>query len=148
MGMSMKRVAAVFAVLMTVALIGGCAGGAKGPSDEELIKVQVDTFKAALIEKNIDKLMTVVSENFYHPEVGGKAEAKELLTQGLDSGYTEGGEVDLSQAKTEIKEDTATVYPIQASSTAGSVTVGLTLKKEKVGKEVNWFVTMLDVEGI
>lgn len=148
MGMSMKHVAKIFVVLMTVALVGGCAMGAKGPSDEELIKVQVDTFKAALLEKNIDKLMTVVSENFYHPEVGGKAEAKEILTQGLDSGYTENGEVDLSQAKTEIKEDTATVYPITASSSAGSVTVGLTLKKEKVGKDVNWFVTMLDVEGI
>jgi hypothetical protein len=132
--------------ILAVVLVAGCATTPKGPTDEELIMGQVAKFKEAMLAKNLDNLLAVVSENFNHPEVGGKAEAREILQQGIDSGYTEGGQVDISKAviKLDDKKETATVYPIQASSNAGSVTVGLTLKKEKVG----WMITMLDVEGI
>jgi hypothetical protein len=149
-------------VLVAVALVAGCAGSGKGPSDKELVVLRVKAFADALVAKNIDATLLSVSENFYHPEVGDKASAKDMMKQGLDSGFVQNGKIDTSKAETKITKDTATVYPIQASADAGSVTVGLTLKKEKLvaaqidalkakgikAPKMDWFITEINVEGI
>jgi hypothetical protein len=134
----------VLAVLLAVAFVCGCAGLGKGPSDLELVQAQVKSFSDALVAKNLDKVMACVSENFYHPEAGDKAAARAFLQQGIDSGYTQDGKVDLAKMEVKIEKDKATAYPIVASAAPGSVTVGLTLKKEKAG----WLITEINVEGI
>lgn len=136
-------------VMLAVVVAGGCAGSAKGPSDAELVKLQVENFKAALLSKNIDTVLACVSDKFYHPQVGDKSAARDFMQQGIDAGFTEGGQVDLSNMQVTIDKDTATVYPIVASAAPGSVTVGLTLKKEKAkdGK-LGWFISEVNVEGI
>ena len=149
-------------VLVAVALVAGCAGTGKGPTDKELLDLRVKAFTDALLAKDVDAIMLSVSENFYHPEVGDKASAKDMMKQGLESGFVQNGKVDRSKAETKIEKDKATVYPIQASADAGSVTVGLTLKKEKLVAaqtdamkakglkplKMDWFVTEINVEGI
>jgi hypothetical protein len=148
--------------VLTVMLAVGCATSGKGPTDAELVNQRVKSFTDALLAKDVEAIMPSVSENFYHPEVGDKASAKDMLKQGLESGFVQNGKIDISKAETKIQKDVATVYPIQASADAGSVTVGLTLKKEKLtsaqaaaikakGQKApkgDWFVTEINVEGI
>ncbi len=148
---SMSTIMKSMTVLLAVALVAGCASTGGGAKDKELVQKRIEEFKAALLAKNIDAVMVCVSDSFYHPEVGDKNAAKDLMKQGIDSGFVQNGEVDLS--KMEIKFDEkdknkATAYPIVASADAGSVTVGLTLKKEGKGSKAQWLISEIDVEGI
>jgi hypothetical protein len=131
--------------MLVVGLASGCAIFKKGPSDEEQIKALLDQFKAAAVAKDVTKVMTLVSDNFQHPEGGSKEEVKGLLEQGIDMGYADKAEVDLSVAKIEVKKDgTASAGPIPVSSVAGEATATLNFTKEKAG----WFVTGVEVDGI
>ena len=142
--MKKSSIVKVSVVVLGAALMCGCATGPEGPTDEELIQARVTSFTEALLALDIDKLMATVSEDFYHLEVGDKAAAKDFLEQGMDSGYIDDGEVELAALEIEIEGDAATAYPIELSAPVGSVTIGLTLTKEKEG----WFITEIDVEGI
>jgi len=130
--------------LLLVALVAGCAGLGKGPTDEELILGQLEALGAALIAQEAEKVAPLLSEDFYHPEVGDKSVITELMQQGIDMGYMDDGEFDLAGTEITVEGDTATAYPVEASSSAGSVTVEITLKKEKDG----WLITGGDAEGI
>ncbi|GEM_PF-319240 len=146
---SMAMVKRVLVVMLVAVVAGGCASTPKGPTDAELVQQRIENFKAALLAKDVDKVLMNVSENFYHPEVGDKAGARDIMQQGIDSGFTEGGQVDLSNMQIKIEKDTATAYPIIASAAPGSVTVGLTLKKEKAKDgTLGWYITEINVEGI
>ena len=139
----------VLVVVLAVVVAGGCASTPKGPTDLELVMRQIENFKMALLAKDIDKVLASVSETFYHPEVGDKAAARDIMKQGIDSGFTDGGLVDLTNMQVKIEKETATAYPIVASAAPGSVTVGLTLKKEKAKDGLlGWYITEINVEGI
>lgn len=139
----------VLAIALTVVVAAGCASTPKGPSDMDLVKLQIDNFKAAVLAKDVDKVLTCVSDNFYHPEVGDKAAVRDFLKMGIDSGYTEGGQLDLTNMQIKVENDTATAYPIIASAAPGSVTVGLTFKKEKAKSgPLAWYITEINVEGV
>ncbi len=153
----MKRfIVTTLVALSMVAMLSvlGCAGMGKGPSDEELIRSTIDKVKTALESKNLDLLMTTFADDFEHPEVGGKEEARQMLQLGLESGYADEGKVDLSNMEIKIAEDgTATAYPIDLSSAAGSVSVELVLKKYETtndkGKKVPaWLVKTINVDGL
>lgn len=153
----MKKVVLIVSVslVLSVGLIMGCAGVGKGPSDEELIRATIDKVKTALETKNLDLLMTTFADDFEHPEVGGKEEARQMLQMGLESGYADEGKVDLSNMELKIDKEKgmATAYPIDLSSAAGSVSVELVLKKYEVtnekGKKVPaWLVKTVNVDGL
>ena len=146
--MKKSTVVRALVAVVVVAVACGCAGMKKGPTDLELVKLQIENFKVALLAKDVEKVFASVSDNFYHPEAGDKAGAKELIKQGIDSGYTEDGQLDLTKMEVKIDKDVATAYPIIASAKPGSVTVGLTLKKEKTKTGVAWLITEINVEGI
>ena len=151
-----RFIMSVFVAVSLVAMLSmiGCAGVGKGPSDEELIRSTIDKVKTALETKNLDLLMTAFADDFEHPEVGGKDEARQLLQMGLESGYADEGKVDLASMEIKINDDgTATAYPIDLSSAAGSVAVELVLKKYEVtnekGKTVPaWLVKTINVDGL
>jgi len=105
---------------------------------------QANAFFEALLAKNVDGLMATISEDFYHPEVGDKEALEDMVGQAIDAGYFDDGEMDIESAENVVEGDTATVYPVVLSSGAGSVTIGLTLKKA----EGEWLVIELDVEGV
>lgn len=138
-----------------MSLILGCAGTGKGPTDEELIRATIDKVKVALETKNLDMLMTTFADDFEHPEVGGKEEARQALQMGLESGYADEGKVDLTNMELKIDKEkgTASAYPIDLSSAAGSVSVELVLKKYEVtnekGKKVPaWLIKTINVDGL
>lgn len=140
-----KTLAIALAVIGSVILAGGCATAHK-VNDEELIRSTVVKVKDALEKRDIDLLMATFSEKFQNDRVGGKAEAKSLLGQGLSSGYADGGKVSLEAMAITIAEDktTAKVYPIDLSSNMGSVAAELVLTKEEGG----WMVTNVNVDGV
>lgn len=160
MNVSKHFLAKVGVAVLAVVMIVGCQSGGKGPTDQELVQMRVKEFTDALLAKDVERVMDSVSENFYHPEAGDKTSAKELMKQGLESGFVQNGKIDTSKMEVKIEKDTATAYPIQASADAGSVTVGVTMKKEKFmapkvaakpeGKapKFGWYVTALEIEGI
>lgn len=154
----MKKFMLAFSMLSAVlalSLVLGCAGAGKGPTDEELIRATIDKVKTALETKNLDLLMTTFADDFEHPEVGGKEEARQMLQMGLESGYADEGKVDLSNMELKIDKEkgTATAYPIDLSSAAGSVSVELVLNKYEVtnekGKKVPaWLIKTINVDGL
>ncbi len=154
----MKKVVwtlSVLSFILTLSAIMGCAGMGKGPTDEELIRATIDKVKTALETKNLDLLMTTFADDFEHPEVGGKEEARQMLQMGLESGYADEGKVDLSNMELKIDKEkgTATAYPIDLSSAAGSVSVELVLNKYEVtnekGKKVPaWLIKTVNVDGL
>jgi len=135
-------------------LVVGCAGTAKGPTDEEMIRATVDKVKTALESKNIDMLLETFAEDFEHPEVGGKAEAKGMLQMGLDSGYADDGEVSIENMEIKINDDgTASVYPIDLSGPPGSISVELVMGKREITnadgkKQPAWLITTINADGI
>ncbi len=134
----------MFVAILVVAVAAGCATGAKKPTDTELIQGTVDAFKTALLAKDLDKVMPMISENFNDPEIGNKAGMRDFLQRAIDAGYLNDAEMDFKSAQIKIEGDTATDYPVTVSSSSGSATIGFTLKKEKAG----WLITQMAVEGV
>lgn len=127
----MKHLVLASALCLTAALIAGCATMGSKMSDEDMIKDTVLSMKTALETKDLDLLMGTFSDDFYHPEVGGKEEGRDLLQMAIDAGYADDGEVYVDDMEITMKEDgTATVYPLDLSGPPGSVSVELVLKKE------------------
>lgn len=124
----------MFVGLFVLALTTGCASVGSKVSDQDLITDLVKQLKVALENKDIDGIMNTFSDDFYHPEVGGKEEGKEMLQMALDAGYADNGEVFIDDMEIELKDDgTATVYPIDLSADPGSISIELLVKKEAAG---------------
>ena len=130
--------------VLAAVVLGGCALGAKGPSDEELITGLIEEWKAAMIAQDIDKIMTAFSEEYTHYEAPDKEAMKDFMQGAIDMGYLEDAEIFLEEMELEIEEGTATLYPIDISTAAGEVTLELTLTKEDAG----WLITGMDIEGL
>lgn len=142
--LSPEQQASLFLMLNSLKASAG-SGAAEVTDPEAAVRGVVEKMKAALEEQSIDQLAELFSDEFYHPQVGGKEEAKTMLEMGLDSGYAEGGEVSLESMEITKEDDGSySVYPIDLSSDMGSVAVEIVVKKEDGG----WKITTLDVEGI
>ncbi|MGI6138716.1 MAG: hypothetical protein ACOYI9_06735 [Candidatus Hydrogenedentales bacterium] len=141
----MKKAAVLTALFLITAVVTGCVTAGNAPSDAEMIQSTLDNMKVALESKNIDLLMSTFSEDFYHPEVGGKAEGRELLQAAIDAGYLDDGVVTFEDMEIEMNEDgTATVYPVDLAGPPGAVSIELKLKKEEGG----WLILELAPDGI
>lgn len=148
----MKKTVLLMSLALALVLLAGtgCQLGPKGPSDEELIRTQLQTMKDAVFAGDKEKILSVFSEEFTHYEVPDKATLADYLQMGIDMGYLDqikdqNAVINLEDAKVTIDKDTATVYPIAASADMGSVTIEVTMKKEADGV---WRITTADVEGI
>lgn len=137
----MKHAAAALALALVVA---GCASGGKGPSDAELIDAAVGDFIAGMQTQDVEKIMSVVSDNFRNPEASSKAALGDFLGNAIAAGYLEQVEIGTEEA-TQSRDDGTEevyVYPLEVESLAGVATIGLTLKKE----EGAWLITGMDLE--
>lgn len=129
--MSKKSVAKVLVgVLLGAALICGCATGPEGPTDEEQIMGRLETLKAGVLDKDIEKVTDLVSADFYYSSLGDKDAALSMLRQGMDIGVVDDGEIDLSEVVIKVDGDAATAGPIEAGNPYASATVQFDLKKE------------------
>ena len=152
----MARSVTVTALACAYALasLAGCATGPKGPSDEEFVMQQVQAFVDDFLAGNVDNMLGYVSEDFSHERVPDKASLAGYIEMGKASGRVaeipqmieeHDGQIDLEMAEVVVEGDTASVYPIEASADAGSVTVEMVYKKDPDGV---WRILALNIEGI
>lgn len=140
----MKIVKQMAVALAVAVALAGCASGGKGKSDAELIDATVATFIAGMESKDVEMIMSAVSENFRNPEASSKAALGDFLGNAIAAGYLEEVEVGKDEA-TQSRDDGTDevyVYPLEVESLAGVATIGLTLKKEAGG----WLITGMDLE--
>lgn len=143
--MSPAQQASLYLLLTELKGAGEEAGEESTASPEAGIQKLLGGLKAALEGEDIDALIALFSEDFSHPQVGGKEEARFMLNSGLESGYAEGGEVYLEDVEIEkLDDNTYSVYPIDLISYAGSVSVELIVIEE----EDSFAIYTLEVEGI
>lgn len=102
----------------------------KGPSDEDLIKGALGTWKSALAAKNLDQLMGLYSETYKDGEGRGKAEMKSFVADAISQGYLDEVKVDMDSVETTIESGKATTGPVYISSAAGSMTLSMAWAKE------------------
>jgi len=114
-------------------------------SPEEGIQKVLGSMKEALEGQDIDALIALFSDDFFHPQVGGKDEARFILNMGLESGYADGGEVSFEAVEIEKLDDGSySVYPIDLQSYAGAIAVELVIVQEEDG----WAIVTIDADGI
>jgi hypothetical protein len=143
-----KMVGRIGVLVLAIAYVAGCATGVKGPSDAELVKALLGSWKAAMLEKNVDKIMTVYAEGFSHDgfeyQAANKAAFRKFVEDCDHAGYFDGLQIAFDAAVTTIKGDVATVTGIRCDNYQGTVTIGLTAKKDKAG----WLITDMTIEGL
>lgn len=133
-------------MLIAVLLVSGCASTAGGKSDEEMVKETASLWAQALVEHNVEKLLSTISESFAAPQMesADKAMLGTFIQQAIDSGYLDDAEVSFEDAEYELKDGEYFIYPIDLMGSAGSVSVELGLKKENG----TWLVSSMSVDGI
>jgi hypothetical protein len=128
----MKKLAVLSLMLgMGVLLAAGCATTAKGPTDEELVAKRIGEGIAAVKAKNWGAFDGMVSNAFESGAVGNKEDLVDYLKNADGSGFLDGLEIDLSEAKTVVTGEKATVGPVTASGGFGSLTLYFEGAKEK-----------------
>lgn len=107
----------------------GCAGGGRGPSDEELIRGVINDSMAALVAKDVDKMLTAYAADFKNDQGMDLNGFKEFL-----NGAKEGGALDGMTSKTDemtitVEGDTAKAAPVSVEGSFGALTFELQLAK-------------------
>lgn len=143
--MRIATILSLGASIVMVAAGAGCAGLAKGPSDQELIDQALNNWKVGMETKDIAKIETLISEAFSHYEYGNREQLLGFLSSTFSQGDLDNAQVVLDQAKTTIEGDSATVYPTELTAAFGSATIEFSLKKESDGV---WRVVSMNVEGV
>ena len=135
--MSKTSIVKIAVSCVVLVLMYGCVSGSKALTDEEMIMLQLDTLKAAVLAHDIETGMGVLSDDFYQPVIGDKEAIRDIFEMGVDGGYIDDtAEGDFSQTEVTVEGDTATASPVVGSSALGSLAVELQFKKE----EGQWFI--------
>lgn len=123
------------ALAVVLGVASGCATmGKKSP--EEMVRMQLETWREALVAKDIDQLMTVYSENFTSDQGGSKTELRDFLQGAIDAGYLDNAEVNLDNTVVTVEGDQAIATPIELRSPMG----GMALKLEFVKEDGVWLI--------
>jgi hypothetical protein len=127
--------------VLTITFVGilaltafGCAHTGHGPSDSELIAETLGTWIEASKAKDVEKIMSAISEDFKHDGYDYSAEDKGsmrvFIEDSVAMGNFDGLEISYDPEAVTIDGDTAQVPDIEWSCTPGMASVELTLKKE------------------
>ena len=134
--------------MAAVLVTSGCATSGRGLSDTDQIGALLEEWKEAVLAVDADRIMATYSENFAHDGYEYEAEDKAGLREYIEGSIAQGNfddvEVSMENAEIAIEEGSATVYPIGYTNWEGSITIGLTLTKEKAG----WLITDMLLEGL
>ena len=105
--MKQKVVCQVAVLVLTVGLAVGCSTMCKGPSDAEQVQNLLNAWKTGALEKNIDKIMATIADEFSHSgsdyQAADKAALKKFAESSKEQGYFEGVDISLDSAKTDIQ---------------------------------------------
>ncbi len=152
----MKKHAILYVLpVLALVLLAGCVTGNK-MTDEEQVMQQTNAFVADVLAVNADNILNYVSEDFSHREVPNKARLAEYIQEARDKGQIEelpdmikdyDGQIDLTEAVVtmDAEKGTASVYPIDASASIGSVAAELVFKKDP---DKVWRIVEVNIDGI
>lgn len=139
----MKRTLSLaVAAFMAVATTAGCAGlGTQ--SDEEQIMSRIQNWSEAMMEQDIDGIMSIIDDDFYHPEAGGKDQIRLLLEMGIAQGYLDDGQISWDDMEIRVSEDgrTASAGPLDLSGPPGEIAVMVDMAK---GDDGEWYLSSVD----
>ena len=137
-----------FLAVAAVLVMSGCATTGGGVSDTDQIGALLEEWKAAVLAVDADRILATYSENFAHDGYEYDAEDNAGLREYIEGSIAQGNfddvEVSMEDVEIVIEEGAATVYPIGYTNWEGSITIGLTLTKEKAG----WLITDMVIEGL
>jgi ketosteroid isomerase-like protein len=146
--MKKKTVWQIGVLVLAVVAVVGCATSGKGPSDQELVKALLGSWKGAIIEKNADKILATYADDFTHDgpdyQAADKAGLRKFVAECDQAGYFDGVTISFDNAPTAIQGNAATISGIQFTNNQGSVTVEMTAKKGKTG----WLIANMSIEGM
>lgn len=134
----------VVCVLVLPVILLGCVTAGKKLSDKELIQQTIDQWGTGLIEKDLDKFLSTISESFSSSQASDKATLASFIEQAIDAGYIDDAQFSREDAQYTIEGSSCTVYPIDLSSSAGSVSVELKLTCENG----QWLISGMEVDGL
>jgi hypothetical protein len=115
------------AALLICLFFCGCK---TGPSDEQLIKTTMNSWKQAIIAQDVDAIVTNYSDNFSSERGGGKEELRGFMERAIDEGWLENIDINLEIAQLTITDDTAEYSPVEIVGDAGEMELDFKLKKE------------------
>lgn len=132
------------AMVWTCVLMVGCQTGASKMTPEEQIKVEMENWRTAMANKDLDGIMALFSDNFKHYDWRNKDGARQFIKDAIDIGYLDGIDVILEDAEIKVDGQSATVYPVDIVGGFGSLTMELMLANEG-GK---WLLVGMDAPGL
>jgi len=115
---------------LAIFMLFGCQVPGPGHSDEELVNATMAGWKAALLARDLDKLMAVYSGNYVSTRGGGKDSVREFMADVFKKGWLDNIKVNIEGAKTVIKGSKATFGPVKFVSDTSTRTMKFTLQKE------------------
>ena len=122
-----KSIILTLAVAAGAVLVGGCHSG---PSNKKLIGTTMADWRAAVVAKDLDKVMVAYSEGYTSERGDGKARVREFMKTVFERGWMDNAKIDLEQAETVVNGDQATFGPVKFTSERGNFAIGYVLKKE------------------
>lgn len=124
--------------LSTLAIVAfaGCAGGDRGPSDQEMVSNVVDQTLDALRAQDIEAMMTHYSDDFTSDQGGGKAEMRGFLEQAKEGGFLTDMTINTANTTILVEGDTARAEPIELEGAFGVLTLGFDLEK----RDGRWWI--------
>jgi len=147
-GMSPEQQAALLLLITTMSGGGEEAAPAEeaaAPADpKEAVTAAIQTFADAAAAGDMDKMLSVFSEDFEHYQYGDKEGIKEFLQQSADMGYLEGIEFYMDDAEFEEDGDIISVYPVDVEGSFGAVTFEYILANEGG----TWKIVEFDASGL
>lgn len=123
------------ALAIVVSLASGCATlGKKSP--EEMVRMQLESWREALLAHDVDQLMTYYSEDFTSDQSGSKEDVREFIQGAIDAGYIDNAEVILENTVITVEGDQAVATPIELRGPMD----GVAIKLEFVHEEDGWLI--------
>lgn len=127
----MKKSVTLNLILVVLAItICGCQTLGVGPSDEEFISATMAEWKAAMVAKDLGRLMATFSDNYVSSRGNGKDSMRERLAGAIKRGFLDNVEVNIENAQIMIEGDKATFSPVEFTSDRGAMALEYTLQKE------------------
>ncbi len=139
----MKRIVTMCVLAgMAMMFVTGCGTAAQGPTDEEMIAKRIQEGIAAIKAKDFAAFDGFVSTAFSSSAVGDKKDLLAYLKNADDMGFLDGLDVDISKAKTVVTGNRATLAPVTANGSFGSLTLGF----EGVKENGSWLISGVEPE--
>jgi hypothetical protein len=108
----------------------GCTTGSQGPGSEEQISSTVGIWSEGLQQGDVDKMLSVMSDDFRGSEGADKNEFKRFITGMINDGTLSDIDVESDKANATIDGNTAKYSPVYVNVSQGQATLYFKLKRD------------------